>query len=223
MSDFSAGFFTVNENKEKIYPYLTKNEFLIQYNEAWVGKLSPADMETDYQHQPQTIELSKEVPLLHVVNAEDHGFYMRILHEGEIGFSFEVSYDIRENVFEEVSYELYGDDRWDIMLTDGDKMKEANEATEKRIQDENIIETTVATYFANINDDNLKIFEIFGFDEETIRNIKNILTVENCIDNSHKMVDNLLDCLGLKQFSFVSYKYVSYGDDDRFTILNAST
>jgi len=30
----------------------------------------------------------------------------------------------------------------------------------------------------------------------------------------------LLDCLGLKKFSFVSYKYVSYGDDDRFTILN---
>ena len=223
MSDFSAGIFTVNKNKEKVYPYLTKDEVFIEYNEAWVGKLSSMDMDTDYE--PQTLALSKEVPLLHIINAEDHGFLMRILHEGVVKFHFETSYDIQERLFNEVAHELYGDDCWDIMLssigTSDDKMKRANEVTEKRFKDENILETTIETVFADVNKGGLKTFEIFGFDEEIMQNIKHTLTIENYTENIPQMVYNLLDCLGLKQFSFVSHRYVSHGDDDRFTILNS--
>ena len=221
MSDFSAGIFTVNKNREKVYPYLTKDEVFIQYNEAWIGKLSSMDMETDYQ--PQTLALSKEVPLLHIIDAEDHGFLMRILHEGEIKFHFETSYYIQEQLFSEVAHELYGDDCWDIMVSsigsNDDKMKKANEITKKRFKDENILEKTIATVFDDVNKGGLKIFEVFGFNEEIMQNIKHTLTIENYTENIPQMVYNLLDCLGLKQFSFVSYSYVSRGDDDRFTIL----
>jgi len=221
MSDFSVGYFTRNENKEKVYPYLTEDELFIQYNDEWIGKLSALDWE---KPQPQTVALSKEMPLLYVMNAEDHGFSMKILHDEEVKFDLDISYDIRERIFDEVAHELYGEDCWEIMMssigTSDNKMEMANQVTEKRIKDENILETAMKITFANINDDSLKIFEIFGFDEEIIQNLKQILTIKNGIENSHQMIYNLLDCLGLKQFSFVSYEYVSGGEDDRFEILN---
>jgi len=63
-------------------------KIFIQYNEKWIGKLSPDDMNDDYQ--PQTIGLSNEIPLLHIIHAEDHGLYIRVLHEGVIKFAFDL-------------------------------------------------------------------------------------------------------------------------------------
>ena len=222
MSDFSIGFFTRDAYKGNVYPHLTENDLFIQYNEAWVGKLSAQDWER--QPQPPNLALSKDVPLLYVMHAEDHGFSMKVLHEEEIKLDFDISYGIYDKVFNEVAHELYGEDCWEVMMssvgTDDNKMDEANEITEKRLKDENILEKEMTRALANINDERLKIFEIFGFNREIIQNLKQILTIQNGVENSRKMVDNLLDCIGLTQLEFVSYEYISRGDDDRFEILN---
>ena len=67
----------------------------------------------------------------------------------------------------------------------------------------------------------LKAFQVFGISEACLVEISKILTIKNCATDSHEMVYALLDCLGLKQFSFVSYEYVSDGEEDRFEILNS--
>jgi len=100
MSDFSAGFFFLSKNKDKIYPYMNQGEVLIQYNETWVGKLSSSDLSTNYQ--PQDITLSNEVPMLHIIHAEDHGFFLRILHECAVVFEFDISYEVGTELYTEI-------------------------------------------------------------------------------------------------------------------------
>ena len=214
MSDFSAGFFTKNESKEKIYPYLMEGEFLIQYNEEWVGKLSPEDWGPGYQ--PQTLALSKQVPLLHVMHAEDHGFYLRILHEEEVKFQFEISYEVGADLYTKVGNELYGKSWWQDADNRDERYERVREEWAIQLEQQGILDD----FFSNINLESLKAFRLFGISEETLLEIKEILTIKNCAKDSHAMVYSLLDSIGLKQFSFVSYKYVSYGDDDRFAILN---
>ena len=216
MSDFSAGFFTLSENKEKVYPFLTDDEIFIQYNESWVGKLSEMDMGTDYL--PQTLALSKEVPLLHIIHAEDHGFVIRILHEGDVKFHFDASYEVGADLYTEIGNELYGCEWWadaDISKID-ERHQKIKVEWAKQLEEQGLLNA----FFANINEDSLKAFQIFGITDEALQNINQILTVKNFSQDSHKMVYDLLDCLGLVGFSFVSHQYASYGDDDRFTVLN---
>lgn len=214
MSDFSAGFFTINENKEKIYPYLIEGEYLIQYNEDWVGKLSPGDWETSYQ--PQTLALSKQVPLLHVMHAEDHGFYLRILHEEEVKFQFEISYEVGADLYTKVGNELYGKNWWRDADNKDERYERVREEWAKQLEQQGILDD----FFSHINLESLKAFRLFGISEDMLMEINEILTIKNCAKDSHEMVYSLLDCVGLKQFDFVAHNYVSYGDDDRFTILN---
>jgi len=215
MSDFSTGFFSTNENKEKIYPYLIENELLIQYNDAWVGKLSATDWEE--QPQPQNLALSNEVPLLYVMHAEDHGFSMEILHEEKVKFHFDVSYEVGVKLYTEIGIELYGSNWWLDVNKRGERHKQIREAWVKQLEQQNVLDD----FFSHINLESLSAFHLFGISEESILEINEILTIKNCAQDSHEMVHALLDCIGLKQFSFVGYDYVTGGNDDRFTILNS--
>ena len=215
MSDFSVGFFTTNENKDKVYPYLIKNDLFIQFNEAWVGKLSIMDW--DLQPQPQNLALSKEVPLLYVMHAEDHGFSLKILHEEAVKFSFDISYEVGEELYTEIGIGLYGNDWWQDESKRDERHKQIKEEWVKQLEQQGILDE----FFSNINLDSLKVFHLFGISTEKIVEMNNILSVKNFADDSHGMVYALLDCLGLTFFSFVSYDYMSRGDDDRFTILNS--
>jgi len=212
MSEFSAGIFTLSKYKDELYPFLTEEDLLIRYNEMWLGKLSPMDMSAGIQSQ--TIGLSKEIPLLHIINAEDHGFFIQILYDGEVKFRFDVPYDIGSDIFMEIGNELYGDEKW---FLDEDKVKTASDAMKNQPE----IQNTIDGLFANISEESISAFELFGFGKETLQSIQNILTTANFKQNSQEMVYDLLDYLGLGEFSFVAHSYISDGYDDRFRILNA--
>jgi len=214
MSDFSIGFFTTSENKEKVYPYLIENELFIQYNEAWVGKLSPMDWED--QPRPENLALSKEVPLLYVMHAEDHGFSMKILYKEEEKFHFNVSYEVGVELYTEIGIELFGSNWWQDVNKRDERDKQIREAWVKQLEQKGVLDN----FFSHINLESLKTFQLFGVSEENISKLNEILTVKNCAQDSHGMVYNLLYYLGFEQFSFVAYDYVSSGEDDRFTILN---
>jgi len=215
MSDFSIGFFTTNENKEKVYPYLKENELFIQYNEAWLGKLSAMDWEE--QPRLENLALSKEVPLLYVMHAEDHGFSIKILHEEELKFYFDVSYEAGEELHTEIGVELYGNNWWQDESKRKERHKQIREEWAKQLEQEGMLDNS----FSHINLESLKAFHLFGMSEEKLLKINEILTIKNWARDSHGMVYDLLDCLGLKQFSFVAYDYFSRGDDDRFSLLNS--
>jgi len=213
MSDFSVGYFTRDENKEKVYPYLTEGELLIQYNDEWVGKLSALDWE---KPQPQTLALSKEMPLLYVMHAEDHGFSMKILHEEEIKFHFDVSYEVGIELYTETGIDLYGNNWWE----DTNKREERHQHIRAEWAEQLEQRGLLDHFFSNINAESLKAFQVFGISESCLLELSEILTIKNCATDGHQMIYALLDCLGLTQFSFVSYNYVSDGADDRFKVLN---
>jgi len=211
MSDFSAAVFALNKDKDKVFPFLTKGDYFIQYNEMWVGKLSSDDMEEDIN--PQIFALSKEIPLLRIVHAEDHGFWMHVLFEGEIKFQFEVSYEVGAELYGQIAYELYGDIEW---YFDEEKRKIVG----GKVAEHPDLINANKVFFGGINEESLTVLDIFGFDSETIKIISDILTVENFEKDPHEMVSNLLDSLGLTYFSFVAHNYFSHGDDDRYVLLN---
>jgi len=218
MSDFSIGFFTINKHKEKIYPHLTEDDLLIQYNEKWVGKLSAMDWKK--QPQLQNLALSKEMPLLYVVNAEDHDFIMNILYEEEIKFHFHISYEVGMDLYTEIGAKMYGNYWWlDEDLdesTRDERDKQIRKEWAKQMEQQGLLDR----YFSNASLESLKAFKLFDISEENILKLNEILTIKNCAKGSHSMVYDLLDCLGLEGFAFVSFDYASDGNDDRFTILN---
>jgi len=224
MSDFSSGIFALSKDKDKIYPFLTKDEIFIQYNDKWVGKLAPTDMEDKIQ--PQTLALSKEIPLLHVMHAEDHGFFMQILHEGEVKFNFDISYDIgHDQFFYEVGEELYGD-AWEDWYDGGtcfseeskkSELQKINDKVAQRLKEERLPDL----YFDNINKETLQIFKLFGASEETLANIQNILSVEYFNENFTGMVYSFMAELGLKKFGWISHHYLNNSEyPHQYAILN---
>jgi len=201
MSDFSAGVFTLSKNKDKVYPFLTEGELFIQYNEKWVGKLSPLDMNDDFQ--PQTIALSKTTPLLHIINAEDHGFCIRILHNGDITFKFEVPFNAEGELAHEIGEEMFGEEWFLDFEKAEERYKKVNEEAAKRLSTQGVPDI----YFANIDEENLKAFQIFGFDEKVLQKVQQVLTVESFVKDRYEMVYALLDSIGFTQFSYVAHNY----------------
>ena len=214
MSDFSSGFFMLSENKEKVPPYLARNEWFIQLNEKWIGKLSPMDTSTEYQ--PQTLALSKEVPLLHLIHAEEHGFLIRILHERDVKFHFDISYDIGVELYTEIGNELYGDHWWRDVKTRDERNQRTREEWSKRLENQGMLDA----FFSNLNLEKLETFQLFGVNKENLLKASKILTIKNCAKDSLGMVYDLLDCLGLKEFYFVAHHYVSKLGSAKFTVLN---
>jgi len=212
MSDFSAGIFALSNDVDKIYPFLIKDEVLIQYNDMWVGKLAPTDMKDKYP--PQTLALSKEIPLLHIMHAEDHGFFVQVLHEGVVKFNFDIPYNIgHDQFFYEIGEELFGDE-WEDWLdghacfsdeSKAENIKLINEKVAQKLKKERIPES----FFDNINKENLQVFKLFGCSEETLENIQHILSPEYFEQHFTGMVYSFLDALGLTKFSFVSYDYMN--------------
>ena len=214
MSDFSAGLFTLSQYKEEVYPFLLEDELLIQYNEKWIGKLSSGDLSTDYP--PKTMELIKKLPFLHIMNGEDHNFFMRVLHEGEVKCQFDLPYDIEGHLYGRIAYEIYGENCWDIIMNSLDKSEHVVKETTKYMKENKILETVFSKACSNLD---MKIFSLFNINDEMLDKIKLILTPDNYIQDRHSMIYDFLDCLGLDGFSFVSLDYLSYGDDDRFVLL----
>ena len=212
MSDFSAGIFILYKDKDKVFPFLTEGEFFIQYNAQWAGKLSPLD--TGYDLPPQTMALSKETPLLHIIHAEDHGFSMRIIHNAAVTFTFEMPYMAQAELAHEIGNELFGE-AW-FLDTDKapERYRQADVEAAKRLKEQGI----PGIYFTPNHEESLRAFQVFGIGDETIQNLRSLLNVENFKKDAHEMIYAALDALGLTQFSFVAHDYVS-GDDDRFVFL----
>lgn len=221
MSDFSAGIFALSNDVDKIYPFLIKDEVLIQYNDMWVGKLAPTDMKDKYP--PQTLALSKEIPLLHIMHAEDHGFFVQVLHEGVVKFNFDIPYNIgHDQFFYEIGEELFGDE-WEDWLdghacfsdeSKAENIKLINEKVAQKLKKERIPES----FFDNINKESLQAFKLFGCSEEILENIQHILSPEYFEQHFIDMVYSFLNALGLTKFSYVSYDYMN--NPHPYTILN---
>ena len=209
MSEFSEGYFAKNENKEKIYPYLTKEELLIQLNEKWVGKLSELDCEDP---QPKTVALSNDVPLLYLSHAEDHGFDIMILHKEDVKFEFYLSYELEYDVYAEIAVELYGENWTEIVGWHHEKIKVESG---KRMPD------IINQIFADINLERLEPFKLFGISEENIAKIADIFTVKNYNESEslHDIFADLVHFLGLEEFHWISHRYCSR-DDSRVVKLN---
>lgn len=198
MSDFSAGYFTVSKYKDQVYPYLLAGEKFVAYNPQWVGKFSPQDM--DDEPHPQTILLSRAVPLLHVIHAEDHGFNLRVYHQGKVQFAFDIPHMAGEELLFELGQEKYGDE---FFLDEG-----VMTALQAEVDGILAQQGVPHCFFEGITREGLECFKLFDLPDDTLDKMMEILTVARYTAGSHQLVYDLLDTIGLTEFDFISYDYI---------------
>lgn len=104
MSDFSGAVMLRAEHKDTALEYMEDNVFLIQLNDNWICRLSENDdssMMNIAKYSKAVLDLSEEIPLMHVMHPEDHCFGLCILHKSELMCRFGVSYEMDESEMEE--------------------------------------------------------------------------------------------------------------------------
>lgn len=209
MSDFSSGIMINETFKELAKKYSEENTYLIKLDDAWLCRLSENDFceMVAESYSEAVLNLSNHIPLMHIINAEDHGFELSILHNKKVCFHFQVNYDVENEFAFAIGEELYGDEYMDLIFDTEVQENINNEVLRRHCE----IEETIESFFSEINQDSIMQFKLFGFDNDICNKVKNILTVNNYKKDKcgHQMIDELLSVLMLSKFSFVSFDYVN--------------
>jgi len=215
MYDYTAGIFVRSKDEEMTKQFLDKGDFLIKFNDAWLGKLSTADLSMSHdEYTKSTWDLSEYIPLLHIVSLEGHGFTIRILHDRKVKFTFNTPFALEEMMFLVVGFDFYGDEYMEYVMkrfTTGIKNakidEKVNKEAKKRMQKPDFSQKV----FAELDRETLKEFKLFGFSEDICRKLSNILSVGNFQRKGYKpelIILEFLACLELDNLNFVEHNYV---------------
>ena len=176
MSSFSVGYLARPEYKMQVESKLLEDEYVVEYNENWIGRFSSYDI--DQEILPHILEQSWDVPFVRLHYFEDYNFRIQLIYQGEVQFYFYISYETESDaMFTLVATEKFGDN-WEHIIYHTPE----GEAYKKEVNDEvsRILEEgyTYLRYFSHLNEQSFEAFKLFGFDEEAIANIQQILSVE---------------------------------------------
>ena len=215
MYGFTAGIFVLSKYKETIEQFLNEEEFLIKFNDTWLGKLSTVDSSRDYDdYTESTLNLSEYIPLLHIVSLEGSCFMIRILHERKVKLHFDIPFELEKMMFSIVGFQLYGDGYMKYAIEkiiDGIKNAEIDEKINKEVKRRMRQPDFSKRVFGEFDKDTLKEFKLFGFSEEICKKLSNILTIRNLQKKSYKceqLIIEFLEQLGLDNLNFVEHSYV---------------
>jgi len=210
MSEFSSGIMIQSCHKNTALKFMEEGTELIQLNDSWLCMLSESDYcndiaETNYTEE--VLNLSEHIPLLNIVNAEDHEFMLGILYHKKLVFNFGIEYDVESEFVFQTGLELYGEEYIE-KLFDEEVTEHVKRETEKRFVE---VEGRVQSFFSNISPEQIGQFRLFGFQQDVCDKIQHILTCRNYHKDKsgHQMTRELLAALKLEEFQFISYDYVS--------------
>ena len=216
MSDFSCGILIGNNHKDLAVNYMEPDTFLIKLNDEWLCRLSENDSkEIVLENYSQAVlDMSAQIPLLHIQHSEDYGFDMGVLHNGELVFRFGIEYAIESSFAFEVGDKLYEDVDYVLVMDKPEVVERVKREVSARCHE---IDEKISRSFASVNDNNIKQFNLFGFDDERCSKIRNLLTEANYKKDDglgFQMIQDLLAIIGLENFYFVSHRYACLGDND---------
>ena len=210
MSEFSSGIMIRICHKDIALKYMEDNTYLIQLNDFWLCRLSENDFSnhlSERNYSEAVLNLSEHIPLMHIVNAEDHGFGLGILHHKNLVFNFGVDYGVEAEFAFQIGQELYGDE-YMFKLHDAEVIKHIQRETKNRFAE---VEEKIKSFFSEIDAEQIGHFSLFSFQQEVCDRIQHILTYQNHqIDKiGHQMIQELYAAIRLEEFCFVSHSYVS--------------
>ena len=117
MSDFSAAIMFKAEHEKLALEYMEDDVFLIRLNDSWICRLSENDQNCatlNGNYSNAVLDLSRRIPLMHVMNAEDHCLELNILHGGESVCCFAIVDDFDDEYGCSPSMEYYEAEGWGI-------------------------------------------------------------------------------------------------------------
>jgi len=218
MSEFSSGTVVKLQNKDKVLANLTEQEYLIDLQNSWLCKVSVHDMNDNYMEINRN--LSNEVPLLHIIHAEDHGFYCCIYYQQKPLFTLAISYELEGNFDMQIGNELYGDDYAERAYIKREKeiFQKVSEEKKRRSHE---LEAQKKNIFTEIDKDRINQFTLFDIGEEDIQKLQKIITMETYEKDGwgRQLVNEFLDALNLNEFEWISFHYVCK-DPEHFNIIN---
>jgi len=218
MSEFSAGTLIKSHYKDKVLASLSKNEYLIQLQNSWLCKVSEYDMKNNYIEM--NTNLSCDIPLLHIIHAEDHGFYCHILYKQKSVFMFDIPSELEPNFDMHIGDELYGDDYVEraFIKREEEVLKKVADEKNKRSHE---LEAQRQKIFEKVTEESINQFRLFEIEEDIIQQLQKIITIETYKKDNwgHQLVKEFREALGLNSFEWISYEYVSR-DSKHYNIIN---
>jgi hypothetical protein len=207
MSYFTDGLAVLKSDTPKLQVALSdlKHPYVFaDLSEKWVAIVLE---QPDDPARPWVEKYSHEFPMLWFYDAEDHGWGYIIFHEGEEKASLEVSYELDGGFWNQIVRLLYPDVRDIYSDLDPAIATQIRELIEKSQG----LRKAVEQQYLYANPD---AFTIFGFDEEQIDQIREIVQpVAPRIYDPHA-VDEFKKRLDLRQMDWKNYDILKRNFDE---------
>ncbi len=207
MSEFTAGNLVLKKHYGLIKEYNPK--YINELNSDWIVFFTEGTNVSD--EYPRDIhEISRTVPVFYFYNFEDHGWGFYIIKEEKEESSFHYSYETEDILLLNlIESEFPGEDPIELLYLQPDSDKFKEKMIEKLYQDRSK-EKEFEELLKYID---FKAFRLFISDEEIIKELKFLLSVENLIslDNHFKLVNDFKTLLNIKEMSWIRADRI--GDD----------
>lgn len=211
MSEFTDGllirkphaFFAQVALTDLMHPYIYK-----VLNDHWIVIVFE---DSNPQHEPVhswILRHSQEFPMLYFYHGSDDGWGYRLFHAGKQSAGFEVDYNISYYMAYELADQIYPGVGYD-----GGLSSETLQALYQKVESSEEYKKLVTAQYTNPG---VEGFSVFGFPEETIIHLHNILRSELYRVPLYEptQVDLFLKELDLEEMSWVSYHYLKLDQEE---------
>lgn len=210
MSEFTSGCLVLNNDTSK-RALINKAEVqkTYQLNDNWIVFLS-SDTYINEDFPKSILEISTEIPILYFYNFEDHCWGFKIISNRNEITSFELSYEIKDNMVINLAQERFPDEDIIEFLYIDENGGKIREEIEREIESE--YWGVVREQYSSLD---IEKFKLFHLSDESIETLKMIMNVEYLqkLELPHDLVDEFKKAIGFPEMSWISIDGIEDLDD----------
>ncbi|MBY0014092.1 hypothetical protein [Paenibacillus typhae] len=202
MSEFTSGSLFLKIHRDRVIMEAPKGALLKDFSNSWTVLLTEDNYAEELRAPEYIYSISKEVPLLYFYNYEDHFWGYRIFHMGEEVGDIHVSREFKEEVVSNFARKRYPEKRYFELVVSG-KLDELR----KELKKDGVFEDVFSRIFSRSN---VEQFKLFGFTEETIQKLSQLLDIEkaNTITKTFKLVDKFKKIINIEEMTNIRHERI---------------
>ncbi|MCP3774337.1 hypothetical protein NLX71_13625 [Paenibacillus sp. MZ04-78.2] len=212
MSEFTYGNLIVNYNKPIIKKYCPMGTAICSLNNNWIAFFTNEDGETT--SSPFLERISLESPVLYFYNLSDHCWGYQIWDEGRLSSYLHFSYEFDSELLLSIAQERYPEQEYIAsFLFENDEGQRIYKEIEKELSDPVIFEKALKKHFNSVK---AQDFTLFGFKEEEIELLVELLSVDTYLDceDERDIVNDFKRLISIEEMSWYRFERIEQDDED---------